>query len=399
MGFYRYGIVLLLLSSMMQAAIVKELQWDTGKTFLSFLEEHELPLSTYYELDAEEKELAAEIRAGTTYHLLTDEENGGFQQVLIPISEEMQLQLVRTSTGCDLDFVPISFQQKEESLTLEIQRSPYLDIVEATKNHALANEVVTVYKNSIDFRRDIRKNDRVALLYTQRYRLGKRHGQPLIHASIIETGGRENYIFLHEDGRYYDEQGREVEGFLLNAPLKYRRISSKFTKKRWHPILKKYRPHLGVDYAANRGTPVKAAGNGKIIHVGRKGGYGKTVIIQHNGTYKTLYAHLKGYGKGIKRGRRVEQGRVIGYVGSTGLSTGPHLHFGLYRNGRAINPLSKVKIKRNALQGKDKQNFVAQAERYKESLQDVIMAHKQPEPVQPVDFVVQLDQHFQSNIN
>lgn len=143
-----------------------------------------------------------------------------------------------------------------------------------------------------------------------------------------------------ESGGFYTRDGHSIQRFFLKSPLNYRRISSHFTHKRFHPILKKYRPHLGVDYAAPMGTPVVALGNGKVESVGTRGGYGKTVRIQHNKTYLTQYAHLSKYAAGVRTGTRVKQGQVIGYVGSTGLSTGPHLDFRMQENGKWVNPLT-----------------------------------------------------------
>jgi len=120
----------------------------------------------------------------------------------------------------------------------------------------------------------------------------------------------------------------------------FTRISSRFNLKRKHPILHKIRAHRGVDYAARRGTPIKAAGDGKVIHAGRKGGFGKTVILKHGTSYTTLYAHLDKYGRGIRRGKTVRQGQIIGYVGSTGLASGPHLHYEFRVNGVHRNPLT-----------------------------------------------------------
>ncbi|MEW8346988.1 MAG: M23 family metallopeptidase, partial [Candidatus Thiodiazotropha taylori] len=126
----------------------------------------------------------------------------------------------------------------------------------------------------------------------------------------------------------------------LRAPVDFRRISSRFTRERYHPVLGKKRPHRGVDYAAKTGTPIKASGDGKVIFRGKKGGYGKTVIIQHGQTYTTLYAHLSRYNKKSRKGTRVKQGQVIGYVGKTGLATGPHLHYEFRVNGVHRNPLT-----------------------------------------------------------
>jgi murein DD-endopeptidase MepM/ murein hydrolase activator NlpD len=126
----------------------------------------------------------------------------------------------------------------------------------------------------------------------------------------------------------------------LRSPVEFTRISSRFTNKRWHPVLAKWRSHKGVDYAAPRGTPIRASGDGKIIHAGTKGGYGRLIVIQHGGRYTTAYGHLHRYAKGARTGRRVKQGQIIGYVGSSGLATGPHLHYEFRVNGVHRNPLT-----------------------------------------------------------
>ncbi|HIE34579.1 MAG TPA: M23 family metallopeptidase, partial [Campylobacterales bacterium] len=199
-------------------------------------------------------------------------------------------------------------------------------------------------------------------------------------------------------GRYYDEKGKEVEGFLLKKPVRNARITSKFTLRRYHPILKKYRAHLGVDFGARKGTPVMAAGSGRVIFVGRKGGYGKTIIIRHSDGYKTLYAHLSKYRKGIKRGKYVKQGQIIGYVGNTGLSTGPHLHFGLYKNNRPINPLSVVKITRSRLYSKKKREFLKLVKKYKEEIQRSIKMKIEPKKYEDFNLVIYLKKDTLSSI-
>jgi len=159
-----------------------------------------------------------------------------------------------------------------------------------------------------------------------------------------------------------------MTSFFLNVPLRYKRISSPFTYKRYHPILKKYRAHLGIDYAAPTGRKIYAAASGKIIHRGRKGGYGKTIIIKHKNGYKTLYAHQYKFAKGLRVGSWVKQGKLIGYVGSTGRSTGPHLHFGLYKNGRAVNPNKIIRVTKKKLKGKIKNTFMEFVKKQKKVL-------------------------------
>ncbi|MEK7680183.1 MAG: M23 family metallopeptidase, partial [Deltaproteobacteria bacterium] len=138
----------------------------------------------------------------------------------------------------------------------------------------------------------------------------------------------------------YDSAGGSMERTLLKSPLRFRRITSYFSRKRFHPIHKRYRPHHGIDYAAPTGTPVEAAGSGRVVHAGWKGGYGNFVELRHSNGYVTGYGHLSRIGKGIRTGANIEQGSIVGYVGSTGISTGPHLHYEVKRHGSLINPLS-----------------------------------------------------------
>ncbi|MEJ2373709.1 MAG: M23 family metallopeptidase, partial [Sulfurimonas sp.] len=160
----------------------------------------------------------------------------------------------------------------------------------------------------------------------------------------------------------------EVEGFLLARPVRGARISSYFTKRRWHPVLHKWKAHLGVDYAARRGTPVIAAGSGKIIYAARLGTYGNLIKIRHNDGYETRYAHLKSFRRGIYRGKYVKKGQTIAYVGTTGRSTGPHLHFELRKRGVAINPLRVVQVTTKKLKGKEKKAFLQLKKNYDETI-------------------------------
>src|SRR5574344_1017192 len=187
---------------------------------------------------------------------------------------------------------------------------------------------------------------------------------PEIEAAMVQINKKPFYRFKHnKDDKFYDEKGVGfTKTFFFQIPLSYNRISSPFTTKRYHPVLKRYRAHLGTDFAAPTGRNIYAAGDGKIEFVGTKGGYGKTIIINHHNGYKTLYAHQSNFAKGVKSGKNVKKGELIGYVGSTGLSSGPHLHLGLYRNGVAVDPLSVIqKPKIEGLEAKEKTNFIANA--------------------------------------
>jgi murein DD-endopeptidase MepM/ murein hydrolase activator NlpD len=241
-----------------------------------------------------------------------------------------------------------------------------------TGSKKLAQIFVSSFKHSLNFKRDLRKGDTLAMIYEQKYRLGKPFSMPTLKVAMIEIRNKKHFIYLNSDDRFYDENGHEVEGFLLARPVRGARISSRFTKRRYHPILKKYRAHSGVDYAARRGTPIHAAGNGRIVFAGMTRGYGKLIKIQHSDGYLTLYAHQKSFRKGIRKGKYVKKGETIGYVGSTGLSTGPHLHFGLYKYGRAINPLRVVQVTTKKLKGKKRKAFLKLRDNYNQSIEHLL---------------------------
>ena len=208
----------------------------------------------------------------------------------------------------------------------------------------LVMSMADIFAYDIDFFTDIQKGDKFALLFEQQFSRGESKGAGRILAAKFINDGRELQAYYYEDqegnGGYYDEKGHSLKKMFLKSPLQYRRISSYFSKSRLHPILKIRRPHLGVDYSAPTGTPVEALGDGKLEFVGWKGGYGNFIVIKHNRNYTTMYGHLSKFAKGIKKGDRVKQGQLIAYVGSTGLSTGPHLDFRVKEGKEFIDPLS-----------------------------------------------------------
>ena len=204
-------------------------------------------------------------------------------------------------------------------------------------------DLVAIFGWDIDFVQDIRRGDRFALLYEEQFLQGKKLGNGPIVAAEFTTQGHTYRAVRYTDATghsdYYSPNGHSMRKAFLRTPVDFRRISSRFGR-RYHPLLHKNRMHKGVDYAAKLGTPIKAAGDGKIIFRGRKGGYGRVIILQHGGHYSTLYAHMNGFKSGLRVGSRVKQGQIIGFVGSSGRSTGPHLHYEFRVNGTHRNPLT-----------------------------------------------------------
>ncbi len=225
-----------------------------------------------------------------------------------------------------------------------ISTSLWNTINENNLNLTLVNDLSEIFAWSIDFF-GLQEGDSFKIIYEEQYVDSISIGISKIYATWFNHMGEDFYAipFVQNDREsFFDIEGNSLRKAFLKAPLRFSRISSRFSNSRLHPILKIRRPHHGVDYAAPIGTPVHAIGDGKIIKAGYYGGAGRMVKIRHNSVYTTAYLHLSRYGRGIKSGKYVKQGDIIGYVGSSGLSTGPHLDFRFYKQGHPIDPL-KVK--------------------------------------------------------
>ena len=260
-------------------------------------------------------------------HVLRDGESFTFEEVMEPPEVS-----VATATGV-------------------IGRSLFVAGQRAGLSDNLIMQMAEIFGWDVDFALDIRAGDRFALVYEEQYKDGEKIGEgPIVAAEFINRSrGFRAVRYVDPSGRadYYSPDGRSMRKEFLRTPVNFTRISSRFSFSRRHPVLHKMRAHRGVDYAAPRGTAVKASGDGRVIFAGRKGGYGRTLILKHGAAYTTLYAHLSRFSKDMRKGKRVEQGQVIGYVGSTGLATGPHLHYEFRVRGVHRDPL-KAKFPRAA---------------------------------------------------
>lgn len=240
--------------------------------------------------------------------------------------------------------------KKEHTAKVGITSSLWNAMVEAGTDPTLAITLSEIYAWSIDFY-GIAKGDSIRVLYEQSYVEDKPLRDFNIKAAIFTNAGKDFYALpfvQNEKFAYFDEDGSSLQKAFLKAPLRYSRISSGFSNNRYHPVLKKYRAHHGVDYAAPTGTPVQTIGDGVIVKKAyQANGGGNYVTIKHNSVYSTTYMHLSKFAKGIQPGKRVKQGETIGYVGATGLATGPHLDFRVYKNGTPINPLKMSPRQKN----------------------------------------------------
>ncbi|MBO7247189.1 MAG: peptidoglycan DD-metalloendopeptidase family protein [Bacteroidaceae bacterium] len=285
------------------------------------------------------------LRAGKPYHILKTKNDS------IPVAEyfvyninSIEYAVYKLTDSIYTYLGEIPTDTVTNTISGSIESSLWNAMIGSGADPELAGKLSDIYSWTIDFF-GIQQKDSFYVYYQEIYADTSRVGIANVLASNFITGGKDHYAFYYtyrdERGEYFDENGVSLRRAFLKAPLQYSRISSKFSNARKHPITKVVRPHHGVDYAAPSGTPVHSVGDGTVIGKGwdSKGG-GNYVRIKHNATYTTLYMHLKGFADGIKQGARVKQGQTIGYVGSTGSSTGPHLDYRVYKNGTAINPLS-----------------------------------------------------------
>jgi murein DD-endopeptidase MepM/ murein hydrolase activator NlpD len=369
--------LLFLLTTTIFASLIQRDRWENGETYLVFLEKNSLPSKAlYYNLDKDDQRLTEEMRTGVHYQISKDKKDG-IKQILLPLNDELQIHIYKQDGAFKFEAIPIISTTKTETFSTSITSSPNYNILKETGSKKIAQIFVSSFKHSLNFKNDIRKGDRLVMIYDQKYRLGQPFSMPILKVAMIEMHHKKHFIYLNKDERYYDEKAHEVEGFLLARPVQGGRISSYFTKRRWHPILHKWKAHLGVDFAVRRGTIVRAAGSGRINYAARMGSYGNLIKITHADGYETRYAHLKKFRRGIYRGKRVKKGQVIAYVGTTGRSTGPHLHFELRKHGRAVNPLRVVQVTTKKLKGKEKKAFLKLKKAYDKKI-DAQLKNKIP---------------------
>ena len=276
--------------------------------------------------------------------VLTDEE-GQLVALHYEIDHKSYLMVERKNDELKSDVYNYKIETRTTHASGEIDSSLFLAAQGAGISQNTIMELAGIFGWDIDFVLDIRKGDRFTMIYEELFRNGEKIGDGnILTAEFINN--KKSYRAVRytnpqtQQDEYYTEDGDSMRKAFLRSPVKFSRISSKFTTSRYHPVLHKFRSHKGVDYAAKRGTPIRASGDGKVIFKGKKGGYGRVVIIQHGSKYTTLYAHLNSYNKHIRTGKKVKQGQTIAYVGSSGLATGPHLHYEFRLNGVHRNPLT-----------------------------------------------------------
>jgi murein DD-endopeptidase MepM/ murein hydrolase activator NlpD len=312
----------------------------------------------------------SKVRKGDTFEIALDE-NEVLHQLRFDLDDqESYILFQRKDPG---SFTPFELTYPVEHNTVAVSGIVNISIFESLKDlgapSALAAKMNDLLGWDIDFRLDVRKGDSFRIIYEEIKRDGEfvRTG-PIIAAEFINRGKRyTGYRFECEENKisYFNQDGESLEKQLMRAPLSYSRISSSFSYRRFHPVHKRYMPHLGIDYAAPVGTPVYAAGNGTVYAASRNKNNGKYVKIKHsNSSYETFYLHFSRFAKGIKKGSKVNQGQVIGYVGATGIATGPHLDYRVKKDGKFVNPRSLKLPAADPVDSEKLANFKAQVMLY-----------------------------------
>lgn len=303
----------------------------------------------------------SQLKVGQELQFRLDED-GNLESLSSQLSDLESISLTRNDNGFAFKRDLVKPEVRTAYAHGVIDSSLFLSAKRAGLPHGLTMDLANIFGYDIDFALDIRDGDEFELIYEEKVVNGKQVGTGNILSARFTNRGKTftavRYTNKQGSSSYYSADGTSMRKAFIRTPVDFARISSRFSNGRRHPILNKIRAHKGVDYAAPRGTPIKAAGDGKIALAGRRGGYGNTVILQHGSRYRTLYGHMQGFAKGIRTGGSVKQGQIIGYIGTTGLSTGPHLHYEFQVNGTHVDPLSQKLPMADPIASSEKARFL-----------------------------------------
>jgi murein DD-endopeptidase MepM/ murein hydrolase activator NlpD len=345
----------------------REVVVSKGDTLSTLFEKVGLPAASVHEVLASDKQAKqfSQLKRGQKLEFELNPE-GQLTSLHSKVSDVETITLTKNEKGYSFNRVTAKPTVRTAYVHGVINSSLSQSAARAGLSHSLTMDMASVFGYDVDFAQDIRQGDEFDVIYEQKVINGKAVGTGTILSARFTNRGKTytavRYTNKQGNSSYYTADGNSMRKAFIRTPVDFARISSKFSMGRKHPILNKIRAHKGVDYAAPRGTPIKAAGDGKVLLAGRRGGYGNTVIIQHGNTYRTLYGHMQGFAKGVKTGGTVKQGQVIGYIGTTGLSTGPHLHYEFQVNGVHVDPLGQKLPMADPIAKSERARFLAQSQ-------------------------------------
>ena len=339
--------------------IQKKIKW--GQNLADILLPYEVEYTTINTLVKEAKDVfdVRKLVAGKDYFLLVTKDSLPKAQYFVhePNSYEFVVYGLGDSVYAQKKDKPIRLVEK--SLSGEIHSSMYETMIENGASPELVNRLVDVFAWQVDFFR-IQKGDKFKVIYEEEQVDGEPVGIGRIKGGYFKHFGQEYYAVHYDQGSgvdYFDQDGNSLRKAFLRAPLNFTRISSRYSGRRYHPVLKRFKAHLGTDYAAATGTPIRTVGDGVVLEATYHSGNGNYVKIKHNSTYTTQYLHMSKIASGIRKGTRVAQGQTIGYVGSTGLATGPHLCFRFWKNGVQVDALKVEVPPSEPINGKHRATF------------------------------------------
>lgn len=351
----------------------REITVSSGDTLSRLLQNEGVSSAEVHLLVTSHESLAAlaRINPGETFRVEV-RDDGYLQALEYRPSRIERLFAERSADGWSVTEESREYLRQVRYAEAVIDDSLFLAGMSAGMSDGMIMKLANVFGWDIDFVLDVRQGDHFRLIYEELFLDGEKVGEGDILMAEFWNDGRKVTAIRYEDREgnsdYLDINGDSLRKEFIRTPVAFSRISSRFNLQRRHPVLNRIRAHRGIDYAAPRGTPIKAAGDGKVIFAGNRGGYGKVVILQHGQSYTTLYAHMNGFARGVRVGRRVRQGQTIGFVGSTGLATGPHLHYEFQVNGVHRNPLTVPLPKARGIPDNERTEFLMHASRMRSQL-------------------------------
>lgn len=342
-------------------------------TYGILMEEHGISATDATAIYEAAKELydLATIRAGKRLELAFDPQTGAFKELMYAPSSEEELHVRKGADGWTAALEAITYDIKLKTVKGTVSSSLYAAGLEQGMDERAVIELGDVFQWTIDFAQDVRVGDTFTVVYEERYRDGAYVMPGRVFAAEYVNGGEPYRAFWFEnaagEGGYYDEKGNSQRKMFLKAPVAFKYITSGFTTgRRYVSAFNTSTGHRAIDYAASKGTPIRATADGVVAFAGWDGPYGNKVSIRHNGTYTTNYAHQSKIA--VKRGQKVTQGQVIGYVGSTGFSTGPHLHYEMVKNGTKINPMKETFPGTDPIKPEEKTAFEEVVKKWSEAI-------------------------------
>jgi murein DD-endopeptidase MepM/ murein hydrolase activator NlpD len=316
-----------------------------GMTLTDILKPYNLSAAEIHTLIKEVKPVydLAKIRAGQELRIFSSPQ-GELFGLEYDIDEENYLHIQKKEGAYKAEIKKIPYDVRIKTIWGTIEENLIFAVRDKNEGVILALNLADLFAWDIDFYADLRPGDSFKIIFEKKYLNGELVGYENILAAEFVNQGKKFLAFRYtypdtKDSDYFDIEGGSLRKQFLKSPIRYSRITSRFSRRRLHPIRKVYRPHYGVDYAASVGTPVQVTADGTVTFAGRRGASGRMISVRHKNRYETMYLHLRGYARGIRKGKKVNGGQEIGYVGSSGESTGPHLDYRIKKDGRYINPL------------------------------------------------------------